>query len=611
MGAALAARPARRRAAGRLGDRRRGRTHWAFQPGPTPDAARGRGPELVRDRRSTRSSWPSWRPRGSRPSPAGRPAHADPPRDVRPDRPAADARGGRGVRRRRVARRLRTAGRPAARLARTTASAGAGTGSTSPATPTPRATSTHARSGAIPYAYTYRDWVIRAFNDDLPYDRFVVEQIAADRLDAGGRPATAGRAGLPDARPAVPRQPRTTSSTTASTSSPAALLGLTVACARCHDHKFDPIPTADYYSLYGVFASCDRADACRRRPSRRRRPRHPSLRGGAAQAREQAATSTRRRSAPSCRPAPRAASATTWRRVLDAARATRTRSFDVILAPDDLNPADRPPLAGLPGPRRRRPHDPVFAPWHAFAALPAARVRRAGRRAWRAARRRRRPAGSTRSSPRRFADRRRRRWPRSPTRYGELLAEVDRECAGRARARRTRAPTALADADRRGSSARCSTAPTRPPTSRRPIVEHRAASSTSRRATSCGKLQKRRRALAHRVAGAAAAGRWSWTTRRSRADAARLPPRQPRQPGRRGAAAVPGGPVRRRPRSRSQHGSGRLELAQAIADPDNPLTARVMVNRVWMHHFGERPGPHAQRLRHRAASRRRHPELLD
>src|SRR5262249_24490193 len=107
---------------------------------------------------------------------------------------------------------------------------------------------------AFPWAWTYRDYVIRSFNEDRPYDRFILEQLAADRLDLGTdrRPLTAlgfltlgGRFMnnvhdiLDDRIDVVTR----------------GLLGLTVTCARCHDHKFDPIPTRDYYSLYGVFAS--------------------------------------------------------------------------------------------------------------------------------------------------------------------------------------------------------------------------------------------------------------------------------------------------------------------------------------------------------------------
>ena len=110
-----------------------------------------------------------------------------------------------------------------------------------------------------PYAYTYRDYVIDAFNADKPYDRFVLEQLAADQLDDIDSPKTLAAMGfltvgrrflnknediIDDRIDVVCR----------------GLMALTVGCARCHDHKFDPVPTADYYSLYGVFASCTEPD---------------------------------------------------------------------------------------------------------------------------------------------------------------------------------------------------------------------------------------------------------------------------------------------------------------------------------------------------------------
>ena len=87
-------------------------------------------------------------------------------------------------RRRQLARRLRQSRRSPARLARTTASAGAASGSIPPATPTrSAATGTSATSDyRYPYAWTYRDYVIKAFNDDKPYDQFIIEQLAADKL---------------------------------------------------------------------------------------------------------------------------------------------------------------------------------------------------------------------------------------------------------------------------------------------------------------------------------------------------------------------------------------------------------------------------------------------
>ncbi|MCH7988302.1 MAG: DUF1549 domain-containing protein, partial [Planctomycetes bacterium] len=104
-----------------------------------------------------------------------------------------------------------------------------------------------------PYAYTYRDYVIRAFNDDLPYDRFVLEQIAADRLNAKSPSALAALGFLTVGRRFRNSVPDIIDDRIDVVMR--GLMGLTVTCARCHDHKYDPFPTEDYYSLYGVFAS--------------------------------------------------------------------------------------------------------------------------------------------------------------------------------------------------------------------------------------------------------------------------------------------------------------------------------------------------------------------
>src|SRR6185295_6488186 len=105
-----------------------------------------------------------------------------------------------------------------------------------------------------PYAYTYRDWVIRALNEDLPYDQFLVQQIAADRLPLGDdKRALAAMGFLTLGRRFLNRIPDIIDDRLDVLCR--GTMGLTVACARCHDHKFDPIPTKDYYSLYGVFAS--------------------------------------------------------------------------------------------------------------------------------------------------------------------------------------------------------------------------------------------------------------------------------------------------------------------------------------------------------------------
>jgi hypothetical protein len=107
----------------------------------------------------------------------------------------------------------------------------------------------------FPFSYTYRDYVVRSFNSDTPYNQFVQEQLAADQMKlakdkqwklAGMGFLTLGprfnynRHDIIDDRIDVVTR---------------GLLGLTVTCSRCHDHKYDPILSADYYGLYGGFAS--------------------------------------------------------------------------------------------------------------------------------------------------------------------------------------------------------------------------------------------------------------------------------------------------------------------------------------------------------------------
>jgi cytochrome c553 len=102
------------------------------------------------------------------------------------------------------------------------------------------------------FAYTYRDWVISAFNSDMPYDMFLKNQIAADLMDDNEKPNLAALGFLTlgkrfqdqnevinDRIDVIGR----------------GMMGLTIACARCHDHMFDPVTQKDYYALHGVFSS--------------------------------------------------------------------------------------------------------------------------------------------------------------------------------------------------------------------------------------------------------------------------------------------------------------------------------------------------------------------
>jgi cytochrome c553 len=104
-----------------------------------------------------------------------------------------------------------------------------------------------------PFAYVYRDWVIQALNNDLPYDKFLIDQIAADRLPAHDDGSLAAMGFLTVGRRFLNNRPDIIDDRLDVISR--GMMGLTVTCARCHNHKFDPIPTEDYYSLYGVLAS--------------------------------------------------------------------------------------------------------------------------------------------------------------------------------------------------------------------------------------------------------------------------------------------------------------------------------------------------------------------
>jgi hypothetical protein len=115
-----------------------------------------------------------------------------------------------------------------------------------------------------PFAWTYRDWVVQSLADDRPLDRFVILQLAADQCQPGGRGADlaatptdlAALGFLPVGR----RMAEHDMIDDAIDVVGRGLMGLTLACARCHDHKYEPVGSDDYYALHGVFASTTMAE---------------------------------------------------------------------------------------------------------------------------------------------------------------------------------------------------------------------------------------------------------------------------------------------------------------------------------------------------------------
>lgn len=408
------------------------------------------------------------------------------------------------------------------------------------------------------FAYTYRDWLVRAFNEDMPYDEFVRNQIAADLLPGGdrrdlaalgfvtlGRSVPKGQHDMIDDRiDAITR----------------GFLGLTVTCARCHDHKFDPILTREYYALYGVIknspepteyplvAKEDPHDPLTRQYHRGMERRLKAIDDFITKRHAELVAEFR--------------SADWLARYLLAAdeaskfsntqieRLSRERDYNLFVLRrwrDYLN-------------RLRETNDPVFATWRAYAGLDAeqfaesaARVEPVGNEHVRASFEARPPASMVEVS----------------ARYGKLLAERDR-------------PEPYGDP---GNEAlrlvlRAEDAPTN--VKQEDFVEIRGPGGDANiiraltRAVRAWQAECAYRGLAPRAMAIE--------------DDARP---EPAYVFVRGNHNNPGAEAPRRflavlsedPKP-FDAGSGRLAVAEAISAPSNPLTARVIVNRVWAWRFG-------------------------
>jgi hypothetical protein len=460
------------------------------------------------------------------------------------------------------------------------------------------------------HSWAYRDWVIRAFNEDLPYDQFIVQQLAADQVAPKDDPRPLAAMGFLTVgrrfNGFVPEMIADRIDVMGR-----GLLGLSLGCARCHDHKYDPIPTKDYYSLYGVFAGCRERVV----PLVRDCDRTPEY---AAYEKEMAKREQKFQHALKA----------ALDRVADGARKITDQYLVAQLEMDKLLPEEvyidfeedqfnnvvaRYWEAYL----QRVANDihPVFGPWNAYAALPAhgfrtrapqvlpnllAQASRVSVSAW--------PRWNARVlslfatppvSMREVAER-----------YGKLLNSIDqkwRKALERAAKEKAAAPKSLDDPDEEelrqvlyGEDS-----PLNFPIHSWADIGFLFFEDV---ATRLGQLQKEIDQL--RIASDAVPPYACILVDRpvqrnprvfKRGNPETKGEKVPRQ-----FLALLAGPNRKPFR----HGSGRLELARAIASPDNPLTARVLVNRVWMHHFGQGivRTPSDFGLRSEPPS---HPELLD
>ena len=460
------------------------------------------------------------------------------------------------------------------------------------------------------WAYTYRDYVIHAFNRDLPYDRFLIEQIAADRLPAehGRRPLAAlglltlGARFMGNVHDVIDDRIDVVCR---------GLMSLTVACARCHDHKFDPIPTQDYYSLYGVLASaCEPAippevsesprTADYARFVQELATRQRKLSDFVTTKHDELVKSSRRRAAEYLLAAQQALDQPT------------TEDFMLLADGNDLNPAMVVRWQSYLL-RTRKEHNPVFVPWHALAALtPHEFATNAAQLI----------AGFVTASA--HADTAK---SINPVVIQALAACPPRSLADVARlyARLLRGVDLLwQDSERRARLDRRITRSLPIPAleSLRQVF-HGPDSPPDIAMLPYGDLgllpdrpsQARLKELRDAVQNWLTSGPGAPPRALSVEDAPipiesrvfiRGNPNNLGEPAPRRFLALLAGTQRKR----FQDGSGRLELARAIASRDNPLTARALVNRIWMHHLGSplvaTPGDFGLR-----SEPPTHPELLD
>ncbi len=490
------------------------------------------------------------------------------------------------------------------------------------------------------HSHVYRDWVVNSLNSDLPYDRFILLQIAADQLQT---PA-----------PAIPSVPAAATKASPALAAPrpdlAAMgfltlgrrflgvkhdiiddridvvmrgfLGLTVTCARCHDHKYDPIPTRDYYSLYGIFdASTERTLPLNPAPAA-----NPDAATVAyekeLQKRVGEFEKAFRATCDTSTDIQRKKVADYLLALLEIEKLP-TEDFTEILNPNDLNPVVAREWQARLFQWSAQFH-PVFGAWHALAALPADKF----------------PALANPLAARLAAQTQPRLNPliaRALTekpltsmrdvaeRYARVLAATD-----------TQWRTLLQSSSKLKSPE--PPVPSSPPPSVPPSLPQALPDPDAEqvRQTLYGPD-----ALAHVPPGNINdlefffdEGSWR-SLKKLQSEVERHLITSPAAPAHaviledaarmrtpqvfvRGNPAAKGEAVPRgflqvlsggNPRPFTQ-GSGRLELARAIASPDNPLTARVMVNRVWAHHFGRGlvTTPSDFGLRSEPPS---HPELLD
>ena len=466
------------------------------------------------------------------------------------------------------------------------------------------------------HSHTYRDWVIKAFNDDMPFDRFAKLQIAADRIAKDDERQHLAALGFITLGPRLNNNADDLIDDRIDVVMKG-FLALTVTCARCHDHKFDPIPTQDYYALHGVFASSTEPREGVELPSRKDTPVFKEYERALAEAED-----ALKKFEDGLRARARAELVTRisdyLKAIYEFSQPTNSASLTQFMQRRNLLPSV---AAGWKDAldQAKSGKDPVLSVWHEFAKLPpndflrqatpiALRLRAGGvtnlpvnplvARALSA------PPGSMAVVATNFA----RLFADANARWSQAVSVYDakKRVAG---TNAPPAPTGLPEAAQE-QIRRVIADPASPAY----LFSDEKVNASLTRLRNQNDVRMKQQELV----------RAEDTIRTTHPGA---PPRavvllegQPRDSyvfikGNRGSR----GPVVPRQfleilsgndRQPFRDGSGRLELANHIASPDNPLTARVMVNRIWLHQFGEGlvRTPNDFGLRSEPPT---HPELLD